>query len=127
MVSSNGPPRFEQRDLSGPGIVAIRETQWHSRVNAGSLVCRSAQTAGVRALYHGTREATMSELNGDKARFQRLRKAGLLRREKARATWAEMKRRNVANRGSTDGEQTGGARGRLETLHPETRDEAVAE
>ena len=63
----------------------------------------------------------MSQLNGDKARFQRERKAGLLRRDKARAAYAEMKRPKVASQGA-DGEQTGGARGRLETLHPEKRE-----
>ncbi len=62
----------------------------------------------------------MSELNGDKARFQRLRKAGLRRRDRARATYAELKRA-VASQRSSDNEQTGGARG-LRALGPEKRD-----
>ena len=63
----------------------------------------------------------MSELNGDKARFQRLRKAGLRRRDRARATYAELKRAAASQR-SSDNEQTGGARGRLRALRPEKRD-----
>ena len=39
----------------------------------------------------------MSELNGDKARFQRLRKAGLQRRDRARAAYAVMKRQAAAS------------------------------
>jgi len=39
----------------------------------------------------------MSKLNGDKARFQRLRKAGLLRRDRARAAFAVMKRQPAAS------------------------------
>jgi hypothetical protein len=68
----------------------------------------------------------MSELNGDKARFQRLRKAGLLRRDRARAVYAALKRQSAASQRPRDGEQSGGARGRLETLHPE-KPEAPAE
>ena len=68
----------------------------------------------------------MSELNGDKARFQRLRKAGLLRRERARAAYAAMKRPSTADGAASNSEQTGGARGRLETLRPE-KHEAAAE
>jgi hypothetical protein len=66
----------------------------------------------------------MSELNGDKARFQRLRKAGLLRRDRARAAYAVMKRQAAASH--ADSEQSGGVRGRVATLHPEKR-ELVAE
>jgi hypothetical protein len=68
----------------------------------------------------------MSELNGDKARFQRLRKAGLRRRDRARAAHAAMKRQLAASQPAGDSGQSGGARGRLETLHPE-KHEAVAE
>lgn len=68
----------------------------------------------------------MSELNGDKARFQRLRKAGLRRRDRARAAYAAMTRQSAARRATSDGEQSGGARGRLETLHP-AKHEAAAE
>jgi hypothetical protein len=39
----------------------------------------------------------MSELNGDKARFQRLRKAGLQRRDRARAAYAVMKRQAASS------------------------------
>ena len=39
----------------------------------------------------------MSKLNGDRARFQRLRKAGLLRRDRARAAYAAMKHQPTAN------------------------------
>lgn len=68
----------------------------------------------------------MSALNGDKARFQRLRKAGLLRRDRARAAYAAMKRQSVASQPPWDSEQSGGGRGRLETLHPE-KHEVVAD
>jgi hypothetical protein len=68
----------------------------------------------------------MSELNGDKARFQRLRKAGLVRRERARAVHAAMKRQAAARHPPSNGEQSGGARGPLEMLHPE-KQEALAD
>ena len=58
----------------------------------------------------------MSKLNGDKARFQRLRKAGLLRRDRARAAFAVMKRPSTANPAASDSEQSGGVRGRVGTL-----------
>ena len=38
----------------------------------------------------------MSKLNGDRARFQRLRKAGLLRRDRARAAYAVLKTQAAA-------------------------------
>lgn len=60
----------------------------------------------------------MSELNGDKARFQRLRKAGLLRRQRARKVWAAMQREATRIQFGSNGEQSGGVRGRVETLHP---------
>ena len=50
----------------------------------------------------------MSELNGDKARFQRLRKAGLQRRDRARAAYAVMKRQAAASHAAADSEQSGG-------------------
>jgi ABC-type uncharacterized transport system YnjBCD ATPase subunit len=68
----------------------------------------------------------MSELNGDKARFQRLRKAGLQRRDRARAAYAVMKRQAAASHAASDSEQSGGVRGRVATLHQEKR-ELVAE
>jgi hypothetical protein len=52
----------------------------------------------------------MSKLNGDKARFQRLRKAGLLRRDRARAAFASMKRQ-PAGSGTTSGNVAAEARG----------------
>ena len=59
----------------------------------------------------------MSELNGDKARFQRLRKAGLRRRQRAREVWAAIQRRATGIRPESDSGQSGGARGRVGTLH----------
>ncbi len=47
----------------------------------------------------------MSRLNGDKARFQRLRKAGLLRRQRARKVWAAMRREATGIHPATDSEQ----------------------
>ena len=67
----------------------------------------------------------MSGLNGDKARFQRLRQAGLRRRDRARAVHAGMKRQSAASQRPSDSEQTGGARGPLETLHPEKHEVAA--
>ncbi|MBE3110979.1 MAG: hypothetical protein IMZ46_10785 [Acidobacteria bacterium] len=60
----------------------------------------------------------MSKLNGDKARFQRLRKAGLLRRQRARETWAAMQREATRIHPGSDSERPGGVRGQAETLHP---------
>ena len=68
------------------------------------------------------RETSMSQLNGDRARFQRLRKAGLVRRERARAVHAEMDRQAAASRAAVDGEPAAGVPGRLEVLHPEKPD-----
>jgi hypothetical protein len=59
----------------------------------------------------------MSELNGDKARFQRLRKAGLRRRERARQVWATVHRGLIQIDPGSDSEQFGGVRGRVGTLH----------
>lgn len=61
----------------------------------------------------------MSERNGDRARFQRLRKAGLRRRDRSRATYAAMKLQAGASRSPRDSEQSSEAGERLETLHPE--------
>jgi len=63
----------------------------------------------------------MSELNGDKARFQRLRKAGLRRRERAREAWAAVQRAATQIHPGWDSEQSGGVRGRVGTLHLLTR------
>jgi hypothetical protein len=49
----------------------------------------------------------MSKLNGDKARFQRLRKAGLRRRELARLTWATERSRLVPIVPGPESEQSG--------------------
>jgi hypothetical protein len=62
-------------------------------------------------------EVIMSELNGDKARFQRLRKAGLRRRQRARQAWAAMRREATRIHPGSDDEQSGGVRGRVGTLH----------
>jgi hypothetical protein len=68
----------------------------------------------------------MSKMNGDRSRFQRNRKAGLLRRERSRATYTALKSAAAATRAaSSDAEQSGGARGPLETLHPEKADVAA--
>jgi len=58
----------------------------------------------------------MSELNGDKARFQRPRKAGLRRRQRAREAWAAIQRGAIRIHPGSDSEQSGGVRGRVETL-----------
>jgi hypothetical protein len=60
----------------------------------------------------------MSELNGDKARFQRLRKAGLRRRERARQARAAMQDDARRTHRGSDSEQFGGARGHVATLLP---------
>jgi hypothetical protein len=70
-------------------------------------------------------EVTMSELNGDKARFQRLRKAGVKRRQRAREAWAAMQRATIAIHHGSDGEQSGGVRGRVGTLGLTTRESAT--
>ena len=62
-------------------------------------------------------EVTMSELNGDKARFQRLRRAGLRRRQRARKAWAAMQREAIRIHPGSDSEQSGGVRERVGTLH----------
>ena len=59
----------------------------------------------------------MSELNGDKARFHRLRKAKLRRRQRTRQAWAAIQRAAVRIQPGSDSEQFGGARGRVGTLH----------
>ena len=59
----------------------------------------------------------MSELNGDKARFQRLRKAGMRRRQRAREAWAAIQRARIRIHPGSDSEQSGGVRGRVGTLH----------
>jgi len=88
------------------------------------VLCQSAQTPCLVAPYPwGTRtravlkrEVTMSELNGDKARFQRLRKAGLRRRQRARQAWATIQRGLIPIDPGSDSEQSGGVRGRVGTL-----------
>lgn len=68
----------------------------------------------------------MSELNGDKARFQRLRKAGVKRRQRARETWAAIQQRTAARiRPGSDSEQSGGVRRRIGTLHLVTDEPAA--
>lgn len=62
----------------------------------------------------------MSKLNGDKARFQRLRKAGLRRRERARQAWATIRRGLIPIDPGSDSEQFGGVRGRVGILHQTT-------
>jgi hypothetical protein len=61
----------------------------------------------------------MSEFNGDRARFQKERKAGLVRRERARAVHAEMKRQAAASQLPGDSGPAGGAPGPLDASHPE--------
>jgi hypothetical protein len=58
----------------------------------------------------------MSELNGDKARFQRLRKAGLRRRQRARQARAAIEREAIRIHTGSDSDQSGGVRGRAGTL-----------
>lgn len=60
----------------------------------------------------------MSELNGDKARFQRLRKAGLRRRERARQARAAMRHDARRTHRGSDSEQFGCALGHVGTLLP---------
>jgi hypothetical protein len=60
----------------------------------------------------------MSERNGDKARFQRLRKAGVKRRQRAREVWAAIQQRAAARiQPEPDREQSGGVRGPLGMPH----------
>jgi hypothetical protein len=68
----------------------------------------------------------MSKLNGDKARFQRLRQAGLRRRQRARQAWATIQRGLVPIDPGSDSDQSGGVRGRVGTLRLVT-DGTVAE
>jgi len=69
----------------------------------------------------------MSERNGDKARFQRLRKAGVKRRQRAREVWAAIQQRaGIRIQPETDSEQSGGVRGPLGMLHL-MREEPVTE
>jgi hypothetical protein len=56
-------------------------------------------------------EATVSKLNGDKARFHRLRKQGLRRREQARLAWAAVRNRPAPIDPGSVSEQPGAARG----------------
>jgi hypothetical protein len=86
------------------------------------VVCQSAQTPclvapSIRIWTLRKSEVTMSELNGDKARFQRLRKAGLRRRQRARQAWATMQRGLIPMDPGSDSEQSGGAPGRVGTLY----------
>jgi hypothetical protein len=59
----------------------------------------------------------MSKLNGDTASFQQLQKAGLRRRPRARQVWATIRRGLIPCAPGSDGEQSGGVRGRVGTLH----------
>ena len=55
-------------------------------------------------------EVTVSKLNGDKSRFNRLRKQGLRRREQARLAWAAVKNRPVPIAPGSVSEQPAAAR-----------------
>jgi hypothetical protein len=70
-------------------------------------------------------EADMSELNGDKARFQRRRKAALRRRQRARQARAAMQDDARRTQRGSDSEQSGGARGHVAT-QPAVGDGSVA-
>ena len=60
----------------------------------------------------------MSERNSDNARFRRLRKAGLRRRQQEREVWAAVAQRAASRiHAGSDSEQSGGARGRVGTRH----------
>jgi hypothetical protein len=62
----------------------------------------------------------MSELNGDKARFQRLRKAKVRRHQRTRELWAAIRGGDARmHTGPVDG-QPGGVRGRIVPLRPMT-------
>jgi hypothetical protein len=58
----------------------------------------------------------MSELNGDKARFQRQRSAKLRRRQRTREAWAVIRGGATRIHLGADSEQSGGVRGRVGTL-----------
>jgi hypothetical protein len=58
----------------------------------------------------------MSELNGDKARFQRQRSAKLRRRQRTREVWAVILGGATRIHLGADSEQSGGVRGRVGTL-----------
>jgi hypothetical protein len=60
----------------------------------------------------------MSELNGDKARFQRQRQAKLRRRSKARKVRASIPDDALRTERGPHSEGVGGARERLATLTP---------
>ena len=68
----------------------------------------------------------MSELNGDKSRFQRLRKAKVRRRLRTRELWAAITGGASRIDSGSDGEHSRGVRGRVGTLHA-MREESVAE
>jgi hypothetical protein len=59
----------------------------------------------------------MSELNGDKARFQRLRKAKLRRRQRTREVWAAIRGGATRIHSGSDSERSSEVRGRVGTLH----------
>jgi len=60
----------------------------------------------------------MSELNGDKARFQRLRKKGVRRRQRTREAWAAIRGGAVGiHHHGSDSEQTASVPGPLGNLH----------
>jgi hypothetical protein len=54
----------------------------------------------------------MSKLNGDKARFQRLRQASLLRRQRSRLTLAAIRARVPGAQAGPEGAEAGGAAAR---------------
>ena len=54
----------------------------------------------------------MSRLNGDKSRFQRLRKAGLLRRQRAKLTLAALRARVPDAQAGSNGAEPGSAAAR---------------
>ena len=62
----------------------------------------------------------MSELNGDKARFHRLRKAKLRRRQRTRQAWAAIRGGATRIHRGSGSEQSGGVPGRVGTLRPMT-------
>ena len=62
----------------------------------------------------------MSELNGDKARFQRLRKAKLRRRQRTREVWAAIHGGAIRTHSGSDSERSGEVRGPVRTLRPMT-------
>ena len=62
----------------------------------------------------------MSELNGDKARFHRLRKAKLRRRQRTREAWAAIRGGASRIHPGSGSERSGGVRGRVGALLPMT-------